>query len=171
VLGGCWCTDADVRLRSCCLNNPACATPPCWDLKTLWLNQIFRHYIINGTIFGKTLLNVKCVFVFPLQFLFKNVLILRRILRYIFINVKTYLCKVSFSLVRFESKLNFLDRLSKEPQMSYFIKIRLVGAELFHAERLKNGRTYKHNESNSTFSQFCEGAYKIIENLQGKPHI
>jgi len=34
------------------------------------------------------------------------------------------------------------------------MKIRLVGAELFHAER----RTDGHNEANSRFSQFCERA-------------
>jgi len=32
------------------------------------------------------------------------------------------------------------------------MKIRPVGAELFHAER----RTDRHDEVNSSFSQFCE---------------
>ena len=35
------------------------------------------------------------------------------------------------------------------------MKIRPVGAELFHAD----GRTDRHNEANSHFSQFCERAY------------
>jgi hypothetical protein len=34
------------------------------------------------------------------------------------------------------------------------MKIRPVGAELFHAD----GRTDGHNEANSRFSQFCESA-------------
>ena len=35
-------------------------------------------------------------------------------------------------IVRFEWNLNFLDRYSKNPQISNFMKIRPVGAELFH---------------------------------------
>jgi hypothetical protein len=34
------------------------------------------------------------------------------------------------------------------------MKIRLVGAELFH----EDGQTDKHDEANSRFSQFCERA-------------
>ena len=34
------------------------------------------------------------------------------------------------------------------------MKIRLVGTELFHAD----GQTDRHDEANSCFSQFCEGA-------------
>jgi len=34
------------------------------------------------------------------------------------------------------------------------MKIRPVGAELFHAE----GRTDRHDETNNSFSQFCERA-------------
>jgi hypothetical protein len=37
------------------------------------------------------------------------------------------------------------------------MKIRLEGAELFHAV----GRADTHDDINSIFSQFCENAYKI----------
>jgi len=37
----------------------------------------FPHYLINGTIFGKKLLNTKCVFWFSVQLLFEIFLILR----------------------------------------------------------------------------------------------
>ena len=37
------------------------------------------------------------------------------------------------------------------------MKIRPVGAELSHAD----GRTDRHDEANSRFSQFCETAYKL----------
>jgi len=47
-------------------------------------------------------------------------------------------------------KLNFLDRLSKNIQISNFIKTSLVRAELFHAD----GRTGRHHEADSRFSQF-----------------
>jgi hypothetical protein len=37
------------------------------------------------------------------------------------------------------------------------MKIHLLGAELFHADR----RTDKHDNTNSRFTQFCKGAYRI----------
>ena len=37
------------------------------------------------------------------------------------------------------------------------MKILPVGAELFRAD----GQTYRHDEANSRFSQFCERAYKL----------
>jgi hypothetical protein len=44
-------------------------------------------------------------------------------------------------------KLNFLDRVSKNPQALNFMKIRPVRAELFHAD----WRTDGHDEPNSRF--------------------
>jgi hypothetical protein len=49
-------------------------------------------------------------------------------------------------------QLDFPDIFSKNPQISNFMKIRPVTAELFHAD----GRTDGHGEANSRFSQFCE---------------
>jgi len=49
-------------------------------------------------------------------------------------------------------ELNFLNRFSENPQISNFMKIRTLGAELFHAD----GRTDRHDEANSRFSQLCE---------------
>jgi len=46
--------------------------------------------------------------------------------------------------------LNILDRFLKNPQISDIMKIRQVGAELFHAA----GETDRHNEANSRCSQF-----------------
>jgi hypothetical protein len=46
-------------------------------------------------------------------------------------------CKVLVILVRFEIKLNFLNPVSKYPQISNLMTIRSVGAELLHAD----GRT------------------------------
>jgi hypothetical protein len=39
----------------------ACAVLYC-HLWPVWLYRIFPHYLINDTIFGKKLLNIKCVF-------------------------------------------------------------------------------------------------------------
>jgi len=49
------------------------------------LNHIFPRYLINDTIFGKKLPNVKCVLLFCLQLLSQTVLILRKIERDIII--------------------------------------------------------------------------------------
>ena len=110
----------------------------------------FRHYLINSTIFGKTLLNIKYVFWFSLQLL-SEIFILRRIHQDIVVNVETSSCKVPVVLVGFELNLNFLDIFSKQKtEISNFIKIRPVGDELFHANR--------DDEANSRFSQFYERA-------------
>jgi hypothetical protein len=47
-------------------------------------------------------------------------------------------------------KLEFSQRIFQNTQISNFMKIRPVGAELFRADR----RKYSHNEANSRFSQF-----------------
>ena len=50
-------------VRPYSITYPACkAHAPYFHLWPLWLHHIFRHYLINGTIFGKKLLNIKCVF-------------------------------------------------------------------------------------------------------------
>ena len=46
----------------------------------------------------------------------------------------------------------FLGRFSKNTQISNFMKIRPVVAELFHADV----RTDRHDKTNSLFSQFSE---------------
>jgi hypothetical protein len=91
-------------------------------------------------------------FDFSLQLLSETFFILRRIQRDIVINVQTSLCKVLVILVGFQLNLNFLDRFSKKKaQVSSFIKIRQVGAELFNAETQAD----RHDEADSFFSQFC----------------
>jgi hypothetical protein len=87
--------------RACRLTNLACNAPPYCHLRPLWLRNFFRPYLINGTIFGKKLLNIKCVFWFQQQLLFERFLILRRIRRDIVINVKKSWCKVPFIFVGF----------------------------------------------------------------------
>jgi len=48
--------------------------------------------------------------------------------------------------------LNLVELRAKNSQISYFVKIYLVGTELFSADR----RTDRQDESNSRFSQFFE---------------
>ena len=49
----------------------------------------------------------------------------------------------------------FIDRFSKKFQIINFMKIRPVGAELFHADRQTDRQTERHDETNSRFPQFC----------------
>jgi hypothetical protein len=42
----------------------------------------------------------------------------------------------------FHENLNFLNRLSKNTQISNFMKIGPVGAEFLHADRQTDGQTY-----------------------------
>jgi hypothetical protein len=49
--------------------------------------------------------------------------------------------KVPFSLVRFQWSFNLLDRFSKNIQTPNFMKIRLVGADFYHADGWTDGRT------------------------------
>ena len=75
-------------------------------------------------------------------------------------NTKWFSCKVPFILVLFEWNLNFLYGFSKNTQISNFMKICPLGAELFHAGRRTDartdGRTDKHDEANNRFPKFCE---------------
>jgi hypothetical protein len=70
----------------------------------LWpfdLHYICWHYLINGAIFGKKSLNIKCVFLFYLQLLSEAFLILTRIQRDIITNVKTSWRRVPLFLSNF----------------------------------------------------------------------
>jgi hypothetical protein len=70
------------------------------QLCIVWLFNFFSHYLINGTIFEKKLLNIKCVFWFSLKLLSETFFILRRIERDMIINVYRSSCKVPAIVVR-----------------------------------------------------------------------
>jgi hypothetical protein len=55
-------------------------------------------------------------------------------------------------------EFEFSRQIFENTQISDLLKIRLVGAELFHAF----GRTDRHDEANSHFSQFCERVQKAL---------
>jgi hypothetical protein len=105
----------------------------------LLLYRIIPHYLINDTIFRKTLLNMQYVFWFSLQLWSEIFLILSITQRDTYINAHRSSRKVPVIRVRFEWNLNFLDILSKNAQMSNFMKIRPLGTELFHTGKRTNG--------------------------------
>jgi hypothetical protein len=55
-------------------------------------------------------------------------------------------------------KLNFLDRFLKNNQLQNLVKIRPVGAELFHVGGRTDRRKDRHDEAKSRFSHFCGDA-------------
>jgi len=65
-------------------------------------------------------------------------------------------CKLHVILVRLERNLNFLDRISKNTQISNFVQICSVGAHLFRADGRTGGRTDRHDVANCRLSRFCE---------------
>jgi hypothetical protein len=95
--------------------------------------------------------NIKRVFWFSLKILSKTFLILGRIERDIIVNVYGSSCEVP---------VHFLDRFSKNTQILDFMKIRLVGAELFHEDE----RTDNNGEANNHFSHFVNTPNKITWN-------
>jgi hypothetical protein len=89
----------------------------------------------------------------------------RSVQRDIVINAHRSSCKVPVILVRFKWNPDFLDSFSKNPQISDFIKILLVEAELFHVDKQTDRRKDRHDKA-SRFSQFCERAQKLDPSIR-----
>ena len=90
-----------------------------WPLR---LYYIVPHYLTNGTILRKTLLHIKCVFIFSI-FVSKAFPILRTIQLKNITNARRSSCNVKY-----------LDRFSKNTQISNFTKIRPVEAKFSYAD-------------------------------------
>jgi hypothetical protein len=89
----------------------------------------------------------------------KTLLILRRIQRDVIINVHRSSCRVPVILFRLYSNFNFPYKYSKNLQILNFVKIRPIGADLFHADR----QTYRHDAAHIRFSQFVKARNKKKE--------
>ena len=68
--------------------------------------------------------------------------------------------KVPVILVRFYTNLDFLNGFSKNPQISNFMEIRPVGAEVFHADRQTGGWT-DMTKLIVTFCNFAHGSKNL----------
>ena len=91
-------------------------------------------------------MNIKCKFSFSLRLLFENFLILRKTERDVIKNLYWSSRKVHITFLRFQLNLNFLDRYSKNPQISDFMKICFEGSELFHADGQTGRQTERKRE-------------------------
>ena len=68
----CGCRGVGVFLSACSFNNPARKAPAYCHLRPLWFHRMFRHYLINGTVFGKESLKKNVCFDFLYNFRFKH---------------------------------------------------------------------------------------------------
>ena len=116
-----------MRMRRIILSSEACQALPCFSTSS----HEWHNFCIK-------LFNTKCVFWFFLR-LPEAFLILRISERDIVTNVHSSSCKLHVIRVRF--CLNFLDGFAKSTAISNFIKMRPVGAELFHEDWRTDGRT------------------------------
>jgi hypothetical protein len=115
---------------------PACSAHVSYcHLRHVHLYNIFPHYLINGTIFEKkNTEHIRCCLIFSTIFVAIHVheeLCEIWSQMYIGLHVKYPLFLSDFNL-----SLNFLYVFSKNTQVSNFIKIRPVWAQLFHDMKL-----------------------------------
>jgi len=120
----------------CSLRYPACNThAPYSHLWPVRIYNIFRHYLKNTRFSKPKIYWTQNVFWFSLQLVSETFLILRRTQQ------DSQKCKlgvhVKFSLFLsyHNETLIFFDIFSKNPQISNSMKIRPVGAQLFHEDR------------------------------------
>jgi hypothetical protein len=122
------------------------------------LYNIFPHYLINGTILEKQILNIKCVFRVSLQFLSEIFFILRRTERAKIKNIYWSSCKVTFISVRFERNLNFLSKFSKKKHSNIKFHDNASCGNRVPWDRRTDERTDRYDETNSLFSKCFERA-------------
>jgi hypothetical protein len=141
----CWGKAISIKYSECVFVALVIQHAKCMRHSHMWplcVYHICPHYLINSTTVRKSLLTIKCLFWFSLKLLPENFFILRRIQRYVILAHRSD-CKVPVISVRFWWNLNLLDRFSKNNQIPNFMKIRPVGAELYHMYRQTDRHTWR----------------------------
>jgi hypothetical protein len=126
------------NILNICLVYPPCCVilPPVVCLSVLY----FSHYLNNGMISGKSLLNIKCMFWFTLQLLFETFLISRRIQQDIKVHRSSY--KVPILLVTFELNMNYFDSTSSD--IKFLNKLYSAGLSCYMWTDGWKAKTYSH---------------------------
>jgi hypothetical protein len=117
----------------------ACAVSYC-HLCPLWLYHIFSHYLINGMIFGKKSLKVKCVSICcTLKYShYKKKSARYHKFTYVFKSSTRYSCQIL-------TKLQYSRQTLEKSSDIKFHENSSIGSGVFHAD----GRTDRHEEANS----------------------
>ena len=103
------------------------------------------------------LFSIKRVLIFSTTF-FRNIsLSTKNWVRYGHRHIRAFM-QITVIFVKFGITLNFLNNFSKNTEISNFMKIRPVGAKLFHAD----GQTDRHDEVDSVFFAIIRKRPKII---------
>ena len=144
----------------CSLSYSACNAHVPYYIITLRSVRLYHppplpHFLINVTIYRKMFLNIKCVFWFSLQSLSETFLVLRRIHRDTIVNVHRSSCKVPVILSYFNSNWIFSTDFQKIIKNQFPWKS--VQWDMSCSMRT-DGRSDRHDETDSRFSQFCERA-------------
>jgi len=113
-----------------------------------WFYNTFTHYLINGKIFGKRLLNIQIVFWISLQLVYETFHILRRNDWNMNTIVYRSSCKVPVIHARIEFYRQIFEKYShKIPRKS----VRWESS----CSMQKDGRIDRHDEANSHFRNFA----------------
>ena len=135
------------------------------------LYNIFPHYLINGTIFGKKATEHKiCVFWFSLQVLFKIFLILRRSGRDI---IKMYIgLHVEYRSLSSSFNVTWNTSTDCRKILKHQISLKFFQWEPSFSMRTDRRTAERHDEANSRFPEFCERTleYKGFVSEEGAGH-